>query len=152
MKNLMRLAFGSVLFMALTACHRDVQFSKFEYSSHGAPWEVVYALKIDFGKRILEMNKAGNTEDFVGEKCKTKIIALNPEQIAKLQCALNDAGVVDWKDRYDNFLGICDGTRWEACYVLADGKSRSIAGDNNWPDGIKILSTAIKSIGVEFIE
>ena len=125
---------------------QTAEFSKFEYESRGAPWEVVYDLTIDFDKGVLI------TQESNSSKPKTKSISLKPEQIAELQNVLNSAGVTGWKDKYENRRGVCDGTFWDASYVLKDGTSRKIHGDNNWPSGIKTLSAALKKMGIEFIQ
>ena len=134
----------------LAGCQTEV-FSKFEYESRGAPWDVVYKLTIDFEKRILITQEADDWSSFSSNP-KTKTISLNPEQIAELQKALNWAGVTDWNAKYDNQRGVCDGTFWDASYVLSDGTSREIHGDNNWPHGIGKLSTALKKMGIRFVQ
>ena len=134
----------------LAAC-KDPEISKFEYESRGAPWTVVYKLTIDFDKRILITKKAPDRTSFMSNP-ETKKISLNAEQIAGLQKALDRAGVTGWKDKYENHVGVFDGTFWDASYVLSNGKSRKIHGDNNWPSGIKTFSTAVKNMGIEFIE
>ena len=134
----------------LAGCRTEV-FSKFEYESRGAPWDVVYKLTIDFEKRILMTQEANDRASFSSNP-KTKTISLNPKQIAELQKALNRAGVAGWNDIYDNWRGVCDGTFWDASYVLSDGTSRVIHGDNNWPDGIRRLSEDLKKMGIRFIQ
>ena len=134
----------------LAGCQTE-DFSKFEYESRGAPWDVVYKLTIDFDKRILITQEADNRSSFSSNP-KTKTISLNLEQIAELQKALNRAGVTSWNAKYDNRRGVCDGTFWDASYVLSDGTSREIHGDNNWPHGIGKLSTALKKMGIRFVQ
>ena len=129
----------------LAAC-KDAEISKFEYESRGMPGSVVYNLTIDFDKRILI------TQESNSSKPKKKIITLKPEELAELQNVLNSAGITGWKDKYKPKIPVCDGTFWDASYVLSNGTSRKIHGDNNWPGGIKTLSTALEKIGIEFIK
>lgn len=133
----------------LAAC-KDPEISKFEYESRGMPGSVVYNLIINFDKRILITKE---TYDRIPSfpKPKIKKFSLNSEQIAELKKTLNMAGVTGWKDNYENQVCVFDGTFWVASYVLSNGKSRKIHGDNNWPIGIKTLSTALKKMGIELI-
>ena len=140
---------GIIATLMLAGCKAEV-FSKFEYESRGAPWDMVYKLTIDFDKRILITQEADNRSSFSSNP-KTKTISLTSEQIAELQKTLNRAGVTGWNDKYDNWRGVCDGSFWDASYVLSDGTSRGIHGDNNWPHGISRLSKDLKAMGVRFI-
>ena len=130
---------------------KTVEFSKFEYGSRGAPWELVYKLTIDFDKKVLITQEAEDRKSFRSNP-KTETISLTPKQIAELQKALNSAGVTGWKDKYENERGVCDGTFWDASYVLKDGTSRKIKGDNSWPREFKELSAALKKMGFLFIQ
>ena len=149
-KAISRIMLGFLAAGLLTGCKTE-EFSKFGYESRGAPWEVVYELTIDFDKRILITQEAENQDKFLSNP-KTKTIPLNPEQIAELQKMLNRAGVTGWNDKYENYRGVCDGTFWDASYVLSDGTRREIHGDNNWPRGIGKLSATLKKMGVTFIQ
>ena len=141
---------GIIATLMLAGCKAEV-FSKFEYESRGAPWDMVYKLTIDFDKRVLITQEADDRASFSSNP-KTKTVSLNPEQIAELQKALNRAGVTGWNDKYDNWRGVCDGSFWDASYVLSDGTSRGIHGDNNWPQGIRRLSEDLKKMGIRFIQ
>ena len=112
---------------------------------------MVYKLTIDFDKRILITQEARDRKSFVSNP-KTKSVSLNAEQIVELQKALNRAGVTGWNDKYNNLRGVCDGTFWDASYVLSDGTVRKIHGDNNWPSGIRRLSEDLKKMGIRFIQ
>ena len=140
-----------IITAAMMAACQAAEFFKFEYESRGAPWTVVYHLTIDFDKGILIIKEAPNMGSFLSNP-KTEKISLKPEQIAELQRVLNSADVTGWKDKYENRRGVCDGTFWDASYVLKDGTSRKIHGDNNWPGGIKTVSAALKKMGVRFIQ
>ena len=133
---------GIIAIGMLTGCRTEV-FSKFEYESRGAPWDVVYKLTIDFDKRILITLEADDRTSFSSNP-KTKTISLNPEQVSELQKALNRAGVTDWNDEYDSTV-VC-GTSWNVSYVLPDGKNRKIHGHMNWPRGFEMMSTAIEKL------
>ena len=139
-----------IITAAMMAACQAAEFSKFEYESRGAPWTVVYNLTIDFDKGILIIKEAPNMGSFLSNP-KTEKISLKPEQIAELQRVLNSADVTGWKDKYSR-SGVCDGTFWDASYVLKDGTSRKIHGDNNWPGGIKTLSAALEKMGIRFIQ
>ena len=131
---------------------QTAEFSKFEYESRGAPWEVVYNLTIDFDKGVL-ITQESFRSDWEPSKPKTeKVITLKPEELAELQKVLNSAGVTGCKDKYKPKMPVCDGTFWDASYVLKDGTSRTIHGDNAWPGGIKTLSAALEKMGVRFIQ
>ena len=141
-----------IITAAIMAACQAAEFSKFEYESRGAPWEVVYNLTIDFDKGVL-ITQESFRDDWNSSKPRKKIIrSLKPEELAELQKVLNSAGVTGWKDKYENRRGVCDGTFWDASYVLKDGTSRKIRGDNNWPGGIKTLSAALEKMGVRFIQ
>ena len=140
-----------IITAVMMAASQAAEFSKFEYESRGAPWTGVYNLIIDFDKGILIIKEAPNMGSFLSNP-KTEKISLKPEQIAEMQKMLNSAGVIGWKDKYENRWGVCDGTFWDASYVLKDRTSREIHGDNNWPDGIKTLSAALKKMGISFIQ
>ena len=149
---MMKMFFGllcGIMAAELLAGSRTADFSKFGYESRGAPWEVIYNMTIDFGKRILttQVRRHGHRDP----KPEIKTISLTPEQVAELKKTLNRAGVICWKDKYVR-KGVNDGTFWDASYVLSDGTSRVIHGDNAWPDGIDKLSAALKQMGVEFIK
>lgn len=149
-KMILGMVFG-ILTIGLLAGDQRVEFSKFEYESRGAPWTVVYNLTIDFDKGILIIKEAPNMGSFLSNP-KTETLSLTPEQIAEMQKVLNSAGITGWKDKYENRRGVCDGTFWDASYVLKDGTSRKIHGDNNWPGGIKTLSAALEKMGFLFIQ
>ena len=148
-KTFSRIMCGIMVAGLLAGCQTE-DFSKFEYESRGAPWDVIYKLTIDFEKRILMTQEANDRASFSSNP-KTKTIPLSSEQIAELQKMLNRAGVTGWNDKYENYRGVCDGTFWDASYVLSDGTRREIHGDNNWPRGIGKLSATLKKMGVTFI-
>ena len=148
---MMKMFFGLLCgFIAaeLLAGSRTADFSKFEYESRGAPWEMVYNLAIDFDKRTLTTQITRDRWSTDAKK-EIKTISLTPEQVAELKKTLDQAGVIRWKDKYEK-PGVCDGTFWDASYVLSDKTSRVIHGDNAWPGGIDKLSDALKKMGVTF--
>ena len=137
-----------IIAVEVLAGSQTAVFSKFEYESRGAPWEVVYNLTIDLDKRILTTQITKNSWSSDAKK-EIKTISLTPEQVAALKKTLDQAGVIRWKDKYEN-VKVCDGTFWDASYVLSDKTSRKIHGDNAWPGGIDKLSDALKKMGVTF--
>ena len=148
-KTIMGMVFGILAAGLLAGCQKKaVEFSKFEYGSGGAPWELVYRLIIDFEKGVLVTKEAKGWDSFRSNP-KTETISLTPEQIAELQKALNSADVTGWKDKYENRRGVCDGTSWNASYVLKDGTGREIAGNNSWPRGFKALPETLEKMGVQ---
>ena len=156
-KTIGKVMLGIITAAMMAAC-QAAEFFRFEYESRGAPWEVGYHLTIDFDNRVLITQTTMRCEEYrqpdgycPRQKTK-KIISLRPEEITELQKMLNSAGVIRWKDKYENRRGVCDGTFWDASYVLKDGTSRKIKGDNNWPRGIKELSAALEKMGFLFIQ
>ena len=156
-KMILGMVFG-ILAAGMMAASQAAEFFRFEYDSRGAPWEVGYHLTIDFDNRVLITQTTMRCEEYrqpngycPRQKTK-KNISLRPEEITELQKMLNSAGVTRWKDKYEREWQVCDGTFWDASYVLKDGTSRKIKGDNNWPRGIGKLSATLKKMGVTFIQ